>query len=133
MMQRLAIAAGLLAIVSAPAVAVGLGPLARDSVTDGPAKAFWLTVYNPYKVRREFIAYPAGIADGDAAPDAVDIRPARIALSAGAQRRILVIVRDIDPGETRRLRICAEPAQQEGLLHARVCSRLSARRVALAR
>jgi P pilus assembly chaperone PapD len=118
--------------LAVPAAGVGLGPLAREGVTDGPAKGFYLTVSNPYAEPRNFRAYPMAW-EGDAA-DAerlpVNIRPAQFRLAAAGQRRILVVAQDLAPGETRRFRVCAELAQQEGMIHARVCSKLAARRLA---
>jgi P pilus assembly chaperone PapD len=118
--------------LAVPAAGVGLGPLSREGVTDGPAKGFYLTVSNPYAEPRNFRAYP--MAEDDAAEATatlpVDIRPARFRLAAGGQRRILVIAQGLVPGETRRFRVCAELAQQEGMIHARVCSKLAARRLA---
>ena len=132
MSRRLVLSAALSATLAVPAAGVGIGPLARDGVTDGPAKGFYLTVSNPYAEPRNFRAYPVA-SDDDAAigpPIAIDIRPARFRLAAGGQRRILVVAQDLAPGETRRFRVCAELAQQEGMLHARVCSKLAARRLA---
>lgn len=126
-------AAALAAALAVPAAGVGMGPLAREGVTDGPRKGFYLPVSNPYAEPREFRAYPTAIEDtgvADAAAMAVDIRPTRFRLAAGGQRRILVVAQDLTPGETRRFRVCAELAQQEGFINARVCSKLAARRLA---
>lgn len=113
-----------IAALAGPALAVGMGPLAIKGKTPGPAKAFYLTVYNPYEVPRAFRAY----AEGEAAN--VTIAPATLTIKPGGQRRIMVILRGIEPGETREARICAELAKQEGMIHARVCSALSATRLA---
>lgn len=120
--------------LAGPALAVGLGPLEKAGDTMGPAKAFYLTVINPYDGPRTFRAYAEGPAGAEAQPEAaasrVSILPATMTIKAGGQRRIVVILRDLAPGETREQRICAELAQQEGMVHARVCSKLSARRIA---
>lgn len=115
--------------LTAPALAVGLGPLAKAGLTDGPAKGFWLTVSNPYREPREFRAY-AIAADSEDEATGVTIYPAVVRLAAGRQRRLLVEIDNIAPGSARTVRVCAELAQQEGTIHARVCSKLSARRIA---
>ncbi|QYU69391.1 hypothetical protein J4558_04395 [Leptolyngbya sp. 15MV] len=129
--RRRRIAAAMLAMaVAAPALAVGLAPLGREGITDGPEKGFFLTVINPYAEPRNFRAYATGWDDDDAGTAlAVDIRPAQFRIAAGKQRRILVVAQDLSPGEARRFRVCAELARQEGLINARVCSKLAARRV----
>lgn len=114
--------------LAAPAMAVGLGPLGRSGLTDGPAKAFWLNLSNPYREPREFRAY-AIEPNSDTAVTGVEIRPATVRLGGGRQRRLLVILDTLAPGETRTVRVCAELAQAEGTIHARVCSKLSARRL----
>ncbi|GMM92371.1 hypothetical protein [Qipengyuania sp. MTN3-11] len=114
-------------LIAAPALAVGLSPLAKEGLTAGPAKAFYLTVINPYPQPREFRLYAEG--EGGGAP--LDILPANPTIKGEGQRRVTVILRDLDPGEIRETRICAELARQEGMIHARVCSRLLARRVAV--
>lgn len=59
-------------------------------------------------------------------PDAMPLVPAR------SQRRVLVIDTGLKPGEEHIFRVCAERADrsEEGMIHARVCSKLTARRVA---
>lgn len=124
-------AGALVLALGAPALAIGLGPLSHDGITDGPAKGFYLTAINPYDEPRNFRAFAAPMYGGmndDIA--AIDIRPAQFRLAAGKQRRVLVVVQDLAPGETRKFRVCAELAQQEGMINARVCSKLAARRVA---
>ena len=129
--SRRVAAAILAAAATGPAVAVGLAPLSREGVSDGPEKGFFLTVINPYAEPRNFRAYPIGW-DDDAIDTvaAVDIRPAQFRIAAGKQRRILVVAGDLTPGELRRFRVCAELAQQEGPINARVCSKIAARRLA---
>lgn len=121
--------------LAAPALAVGLSPLAKAGDTAGPNKAFYLTVINPYREARTFRAYEDGAeaaASGAAdagAPARLSILPATVTIKPGGQRRIVVILRGLTPGETRETRVCAELAKQEGMIHARVCSRLTARRL----
>ena len=65
-MRAIAGAAALLVAVAAlavPASAVGLGPLRKEGVTDGPAKAFYLTLINPYAGRESFRIYAIGVDD----------------------------------------------------------------------
>lgn len=125
-----ALAAGLAAIALAgPVLAVGMAPLAKQGMTVGPAKAFYLTVINPYAQAREFRAYVDGPAD-EATREDVSILPAVVTIKPGGQRRVVVIMRGLQPGETRDTRICAELAKMEGMVHARVCSKLSATRLA---
>lgn len=111
--------------LAGPALAVGLAPLAKEGLTVGPHKAFYLTVINPYTQARTFAVAP----DGEDAAGHIAILPATLTIKPGGQRRIMVVLRDLAPGETRTTRVCAQLAQQEGMIHARVCSKLSARRL----
>lgn len=123
----------LIALVAAvPVGAVGLGPLRDEGVIDGPRKGFNLTLYNPYKETTAFRTYAVGPEDGDETPQMrVTILPNEASLGSLQTRRILVIANDLQPGETYRFRLCAERvAQSTGvMINARVCSKLSARRV----
>jgi hypothetical protein len=113
--------------LAAPALAVGMAPLVKQGMAVGPAKAFYLTVINPYPQARAYRAY----ADGDeTAAQGITILPAEMTIKPGGQRKIMVILRDLAPGETREARVCAELAKQEGFIHARVCSKLTATRLA---
>lgn len=127
--SRLGLAATALALAAAPALGVGLGPLAKAGVTDGPRKAFYLTLINPYPTAVPFHAYAIGIQDE--APQArVRILPGTVTLGGRTNRRLLVIADGLAPGETYMFRVCAERADlPEGMIHARVCSHLSARRL----
>lgn len=130
-LPRRVVATALAAAAAVPALAVGLAPLSREGVSDGPEKGFFLTVINPYAEPRNFRAYAVGWDDeATGGVTTIDIRPAQFRIAAGKQRRILVVAQDLSPGEMRRFRVCAELAQQEGLINARVCSKLAARRVA---
>ncbi|MET0241790.1 MAG: hypothetical protein ABW184_18005 [Sphingobium sp.] len=130
-MRKVAAAfAGLL--LAAPLGAVGLGPLNDEGVIDGPRKGFTLTLYNPYTVPTEFEAYAVGPDNEDETRQTrVTILPERAILGAGQSRRLLVIADDLKPGETYRFRLCAERAASPSgeMIHARVCSKLSARRI----
>lgn len=132
MTTRRALAAAIgLVMLASPAGAVGMGPLSKSGITDGPAKGFWLTIINPYADLREFRAYPLSADSGESVGN-VAIRLALSRTPPNGSRRILVTVSALAPGEVRRLRVCAELAQAEGTLHARICSALTARRVARA-
>lgn len=125
------IAAGVMsAAAAAPVLAVGLGPLAREGITDGPAKGFYLTVSNPYQAPETFIAY-AAVLGGEEVPVSVTVRPAAFRLAGGGQRRLLVVADELRPGEERIFRVCAERQNQQEMIRARVCSRLAARRIAV--
>jgi hypothetical protein len=122
--------AGLILLLAAgPAAAVGLGPLQRSGVTDGPGKAFYLMLHNPYRQAEEFQIDPLGADTGESAAR-VRVVPSRLQLAGGSARRILVIVKPLSPGETYIFRVCAQrvPTPEE-TIHARVCSKLSARRL----
>ncbi len=128
MKRRLACAVGL-ALLAAPALGVGLGPLAKSGITDGPRKAFYLTLINPYPAAARFSAYAVGPVD-EAMQTRVSILPADATVAGRGSRRLLVIAEDMAPGETYEFRVCAARADlPEGMIHARVCSRLSARRI----
>lgn len=129
-MIRLAALIAGLALLAAPALGVGLGPLAKSGITDGPRKAFYLTLINPYPAAARFSAYAVGTAD-EAMQTRVSILPADATVAGRGSRRLLVIAEDMAPGETYDFRVCAARADlPEGMIHARVCSRLSARRIA---
>lgn len=119
-------------LVAAPAAAVGLGPLVKDGVTDGPRKAFYLTVSNPYSDARIFRAYATGLEDEiDGQP--VDVIPNVMSIGGGESRKIIVVANDLQPGQQVAFRVCAELKERmKGTIHARVCSKLSARRMARA-
>lgn len=132
MKHRLPIALALL--LASPAFAVGLSPLGKDGLTAGPNKAFYLTVINPYAEPRVFTVTPE--AEATPAPTEalatkdIAILPATLTIAPRGQRRVMVVLRNLAPGESRTARVCAQLAKQEGLIHARVCSKLSARRLA---
>jgi len=132
MSMRVRIAALAALVIATPVAAVGLGPLKEDGVIDGPRKGFNLTLYNPYQEAATFRAYAVGAEDGDETPQLrVAIFPQEAMLGAQQMRRILVIAEDLQPGETYHFRLCAErTTQSTGVnIHARVCSKLSARRI----
>jgi hypothetical protein len=132
MRRRLAALATLLLAVTlpaAPALAVGLGPLSKSGVTDGPRKAFYLTLINPYRDATAFRSYAIGMEDELPQPR-VRILPGDVTLGGNTSRQLLVIAGGLAPGETFAFRVCAERAQlTEGMIRARVCSKLSARRL----
>lgn len=128
---RLRAAAVLLAAASAalPTGAVGLGPLAHEGNTLTDRKGFYLTLINPYPRPEKFRLYGLGW-DHEAAATRVRVPVAETVLGASSKRKVLVIATDLQPGEQYRFRLCAERATpEEGMIHARVCSKLVARRV----
>jgi hypothetical protein len=116
--------------LSASASAVGLGPLAKQGITDGPGKAFYLTLINPYPKTERFTIDSHNVGNESPA-DRITIFPADTVVAANGQRQLLVIARDLAPGETRIFRVCAQrPPRAQETVHARVCSTLTARRLA---
>jgi hypothetical protein len=115
---------------AAQASAVTLGPLQKSGITDGPGKAFYLTMANPYPTVERFVVNAIGTDDESPQPR-VTIFPADTLLGSGARRQLLVIIRNLSPGERYSFRVCAmrQPKPQE-TIHARVCSTLTARRLA---
>ena len=55
----------------------------------------------------------------------------QLLLPGQGQRRRLVVATGLQPGETLQFRVCAERVERPGkdLIHARVCAKLSARRL----
>lgn len=128
MIRVIALAAAL--AVAAPALAIGLGPLAKDGTVIGPRKAFYLTLINSESQSVSFTASAIGYDHEDPA-GRVSVFPAQVQLGGYQHRQLLVIANDLAPGETFRFRVCAERLQPfEGTtIHARICSKLTARRV----
>lgn len=124
-----AVALGLAATAS-PALSVGLGPLTQSGATRSDRKGFYLTLVNPYPAQTRFRLYSVEW-DNDRPVPRVRIPLAQPILGANARRRILAIDTGLVPGEHHQFRVCAERADLngEGLIHARVCSKLIARRV----
>ena len=129
MTRRVAALLGLLA--AAPASAVGLGPLTNAGVTGSERKGFYLTLINPYPTQERFRLYSVGW-DNETPVPRVRIPLGTAVLGPKSQRRIVVIDTGLAPGETHQFRVCAERIEPAGkaLIHARVCSKLSARRLA---
>lgn len=115
---------------AAPAHAVGLGPLSVEGVIDGPNRGFSLTLLNPYQEPVTFRAYAVG-AEDELPQVRVGVYPPEVTLGPGLSRRVLIIANDLQPGETYKFRVCAERAHapEGALINARVCSKLSARRI----
>lgn len=112
-----------------PALAVGLGPLTKAGVTDGPDKAFYLTLFNPYARRTSFTVYAVG-AEDETVPSRVRVPAGPIPLRAQGARKFTVVAGGLTPGEIYSFRVCAEKlVTEEGPIHARVCSRITARRL----
>jgi hypothetical protein len=131
-MIRRALSAALIATAGfSPALAVGLGPLTISGVTDTERKGFYLTLINPYPAQERFRIY--GVEWDSERPVSTILIPInKPLLGPKTQRRLLVIATGLALGEERRFRICAERIEPAGkeLIHARVCSKLTARRVA---
>jgi hypothetical protein len=121
-------ALGLALSINAPAAAVTFGPLQKSGNTASDRKGFYLNLANPYERAFEFRLF---LEPGDIGlRERVKIIPSAATLRGRGKRRILVIVRDLTPGETLEFRVCAERAPQfQETVHARVCSRLTARRL----
>ncbi|HTU09686.1 MAG TPA: hypothetical protein VMG08_02210 [Allosphingosinicella sp.] len=132
MSRRVALAAlTLAALPLASASAVGLGPLTKAGLTDGPRKAFYLTLTNPYASATAFRAYAIGMADETPQPRVRILPGDEVRLGGNSNRQLLVVAGGMAPGETYAFRVCAERAQPvEGMIRARVCSKLTARRLA---
>lgn len=129
--MKTALAAGALALCSTAALAVGLGPLEKSGVTATASKGLYLTLINPYDSAQRFRAYVE--EDGAIDPARVDIRPGKLTMGANTRQRVLVVVRDLEPGEEVNFRVCAEKIEdKEVTVHARVCSKLGARRLGAA-
>ena len=117
------------ALAAAPAAAVGLGPLAIDGATLSDRKGFYLTLINPYASQERYRLY--SVEAGSEAPVSRVLIPiSRPVLGPHSQRKILIVDTGLEPGEIHRFRVCAERVEPPGkaLIHARVCSKLTARR-----
>lgn len=120
--------AGAALACSSAALAVGLGPLEKSGVTGSEAKGLYLTISNPYPQARQFHAFVEPGSGIDISR--VTIHPAVSTIAGDNKRRILVIVHALEPGETVSFRLCAEKIEiRKVSIHARVCSRLGARRI----
>jgi hypothetical protein len=125
--RTLCLAAAML--IAGPAAAQGFGPLKKSGITDADKKGFYFTLLNPYPGREEFLVYAVG-AETEHPADRVVSPKAPIALAPRAERKVLIVAKDLQPGETYHFRVCAErvvPLQEN--VHARVCSRVIARRI----
>lgn len=126
---RAAATALALLVAASAAQAVGLGPLTASGTTNSDRKGFYLTLINPYPATVQFRLY--GIEwDSEQPAQRVRIPVNRPLLGPKSQRRILVIAFALKPGEHHSFRVCAERADSaaEGMINARVCSKLIARR-----
>jgi len=123
--------AALVAVVSfSSAGAVGLGPLTNVGITNSERKGFYLTLINPYPAQERFRLYSVEW-DTEKPIARVRIPISKPLLGPKSQRRILVIATGLAPGEEHKFRVCAERLEAAGeeLIHARVCSKLTARRI----
>ena len=113
-------------------MAVGLGPLEKSGTTASERKGFYLTLRNPYPGAHRFRAF---VEEGSGiAAERVTILPSVSTIAPGANRRILVVVDGLVPGEEVRFHLCAERIEERRVsVHARVCSKLGARRLRSAR
>ncbi|MFC3711585.1 hypothetical protein ACFOMD_03320 [Sphingoaurantiacus capsulatus] len=117
-------------MLAVPAAAIGLGPLTKSGITDSDSKGFYLTLINPYDHAERFALHSIDW-ESEATAGRVRIVPGQAQLAGGGQRQLLVIVKDLAPGETYRFRVCGElAAPPQGVtVNARVCSKLVARRL----
>ena len=83
----------LAALASAPAFAVGLGPLAKSGVTDTDRKGFYLTLINPYPTATAFHAYAIGPQDETPQPLSDDYSTREVLLAAAVQGAIFGLVK----------------------------------------
>ena len=130
-MKRRVLAGCIAALATAtPAIAVGLGPLSASGLTVSDRKGFFLNLYNPYDIPTAFKLVAIGW-DDETVQTRVLITALQPTLSSQGQRRILIIDTELVPGEIHRFRVCAERSDPNGeaLIHARVCSKLTAQRV----
>ena len=128
--RGVAVGAILISVCCSSAGAVGLGPLTIAGVTDSESKGFYLTLLNPYPTQERFQLYAIEL-DSERPVTRVRIPISRPLLGSKAQRRTLVISTGLARGETYTFRVCAERVEAPGkeLIHARVCSKLTAHRV----
>ena len=129
-LRNLVVAALAAALGLSPAAAVGLGPLTHQGATATDRKGFFLTLINPYPTAQRFRLYSVGW-DNEAAVERVRSPVRLVQLGGKSQRKLLVIDTALAPGETHRFRVCAERVAPAGeaMIHARVCSKLTARRL----
>lgn len=126
---RLALGLALL-VTAVPADSVGLGPMRRDGITGGPAKAFYLTLINN-EPQMAMLSVAAFSKEVDLPAARVRIIPDHVMMGASSTRRLLVIASGLAPGETYDFRVCAHRTPRpEETIDARVCSQLTARRIA---
>lgn len=128
--RNLAASALILAVSVSHAGAVGLGPLSESGLTNSDRKGFFLTLINPYPAQEKFRL--SAVAWADETPETRVLLPlSEVTLGPKAQRRVLVIDTGLVPGEEHQFRVCAQRVDQsqETMVHARVCSKLTARRV----
>lgn len=122
--------AALVALAAGPAAAVGFGPLTAGGLIDGPRQGFTFDLMNPYAATTDFRVYAVGWTDEIRQPR-VEVFPAEATLGADRTRRVMVVADDLAVGEVYQFRVCAErkdPAEGN-LIHARVCSKVTAHRV----
>ena len=126
-----AVAIAAAALACSPALAVGLGPLTHSGVTKSERKGFYLTLINPYPTQERFRVFSIGW-DDEVPVERVLIPISRPTLGPNSRRRILVVDTGLAPGAEHKFRVCAEKIETRGeaIVHARVCSKLIARRVA---
>lgn len=117
------------AMIGAPALAVSLGPLAKSGITDGSGKAFYLDLRNNETQAQDF-RIDALEQDHVTPARRVTVFPSRVTLAANNGRKLFVIVSGLTAGETYSFRVCAyRPPQPTETVLARVCSKLTARRL----
>lgn len=120
--------AALATFAAAPAFGVGLGPLSKEGVTFGPAKAFYLTLSNPY---REAESFDVSAVSFSGEPESrVRVHPDKVRMGGRQSRKLIVVVGQLKPGETHSFKVCAfRSPNPEDVIRAQVCSKLTARRL----
>ena len=119
----------LAALLASHALAVSLGPLEKSGTTDGPGKAFYLTLGNP-EAKAARLRIEAFERDGKTVARRVSIFPPDTILGSGGTRKLLIVAQGLAPGETYTFRVCAyRPPEPKETILARVCSKLTAHRL----
>jgi hypothetical protein len=121
-----AIAALLLAALTATASAQSLSPMRNDGETPSMIKGFKLFVGNPYKSRMTFEILPMDPEFEVAALDAAVNFP-ELTMAPGTTRQVIVTFR-IDPQlKERTIGVCVQPKTIEGTVMPRVCGTYTGR------
>lgn len=125
-MQRLILVLALLLCGVGAAAAQSLSPMRADGNTPSDAKAFRLTVGNPYATRMTFLVIPMTPDFSRPVAGAVVSAP-ELRLAPGASRPVIVTFK-IDPAlKERTIGVCVQPKNLEGTVLPRVCGTYTGR------